>query len=46
VVNVAADAPHVRSLRRLERGEPAVAVTLLLAAVGLVMTAYLFFGSR
>jgi len=54
VVNVAAAVQHVRLLRRLERGEPyrattwslAVAVTLLLAAVGVVMTAYLFLGSR
>jgi len=54
VVNVAAAAQHVRLLRRLERGEPyrtttwslGVAVTLLLAAIGVVMTAYLFLGSH
>lgn len=54
VVNVAAAAQHVRLLRRLERGEPyratarslGVAVTLLLAVIGVVMTAYLFLGSH
>jgi putative membrane protein len=54
VVNVAAAVQHVRLLRRLERGEPyratawslGVAVTLLLACVGVLMTAYLFLGSH
>lgn len=54
VVNVAAAVQHVRLLRRLERGEPyrtttwslGVVVTLLLAAIGVVMTAYLFLGSH
>jgi putative membrane protein len=52
VVNVAAAVQHVRLLRRLERGEPyractwslGVAVTLLLACIGVMMTAYLFLG--
>lgn len=50
VVNVLAAVQHMRLLRRLERGEPyrptvwslGVVVTLLLAAVGVGMTAYLF----
>ena len=50
VVNVLAAVQHVRLLRRLERGEPyrptvwslGVVVTLLLAAVGVGMVAYLF----
>ena len=54
VVNLAAAVQHVRLLRRLERGEPyrasswslGVAVTLLLACIGVVMTAYLFLGSH
>jgi putative membrane protein len=54
VVTVAAAAKHVRLLRRLERGEPyratawslGVAVTLLLACIGVMMTAYLFLGSH
>jgi putative membrane protein len=54
VVNVAAAVQHVRLLRRLERGEPyrpsawslGIAVTLLLACLGVVMTAYLFLGSH
>ena len=49
VVNVMAAAEHVRLLRRLERGEPyrptlwslGVVVTLLLAGLGVAMTAYL-----
>jgi len=49
VVNVMAAAQHVRLLRRLERGEPyrptlwslGVVVTLLLAGLGVAMTAYL-----
>lgn len=49
VVNVAAAVRHIRLLRMLERGEPyrpsawslGVIVTLLLACVGVVMTAYL-----
>lgn len=52
VVNVAAAVQHVRLLRRLERGEPyratawslGVAVTLVLACIGALMTAYLFLG--
>ncbi len=54
LVNVAAAVGHVRLLGRLERGEPyrpsvwslGVAVTLLLAGIGVVMTAYLFLSSR
>jgi len=54
VVNVVAAVQHVRLLRRLDRGEPyranvwslGIAVTLLLAFIGLVMTAHLFVGSR
>jgi putative membrane protein len=50
VVNVLAAVQHVRLLGRLRRGEPyrpsawslGVAVTVLLAALGVVMTAYLF----
>jgi putative membrane protein len=50
VVNILAAAQHVRLLRRLRRGEPyrpsawslGVVVTELLAALGVVMTAYLF----
>ena len=52
LVNVAAAVGHVRRLRRFGRGEPyrpAVwslgVVTLVLAAVGVAMTAYLFAGS-
>ena len=53
-VNLAAAVRHVRLLRRLERGEPyrasvwslGVALTLLLACIGVVMTAYLFLGSH
>jgi putative membrane protein len=49
LVNLLAVAQHVRLLRRLERGEPyrpavwslSVVVTLLLAAVGVGMTAHL-----
>lgn len=52
VVNVAAAVQHIRLLRRLGRGEPyrasswslGVAVTFLLACIGVVMTAYLFLG--
>lgn len=52
VVNVTAAVQHIRLLRRLERGEPyrvsswslGVAVTLLLACIGVLMTAYLFLG--
>jgi putative membrane protein len=52
-VNVLAAVQHLRLLRRLERGEPyrpsawslGVAVTLLLAAVGVALTAYLLFWS-
>lgn len=54
VVNVAAAAQHIRLLRRLERGEPyrasswslGVVVTLLLACIGVLMTAYLFLRSH
>jgi len=54
IVNVAAVAQHIRLLRRLERGEPyrasvwslGVALTLLLACVGVVMTAYLFLSTH
>ena len=54
VVNLAAAVQHVLLLRRLERGEPyratawslGIAVTLLLACIGVVMTAYLFLGSH
>jgi hypothetical protein len=50
VVNVLAAVRHVRLLGRLRRGEPyrpsawslGVVVTGLLAALGVVMTAYLF----
>ena len=53
VVNVAAVAQHARLLRRLERGEAyrptawslGVAVTLLLACLGVVMNAYLVLSS-
>ncbi len=53
VVNVTAAVQHVGLVRRLARGEPyrpgvwslGVVVTLLLAALGLAMTAYLFSGS-
>lgn len=52
VVNGVAAVQHVRLLRRLERGEPyratawslGVAVTLVLACIGALMTAYLFLG--
>ena len=52
VVNVTAAVQHVGLVRRLARGEPyrpgvwslGVVVTLLLAALGLAMTAYLFSG--
>ena len=54
IVHVAAVIQHVRLLRRLERGEPyrasvwslGVALTLLLACVGVVMTAYLFLSTH
>ena len=54
VVNVTAVIQHLDLLRRLRQGKPyqprlwslAVVVTLLLAAVGLMMTAYLFLGSH
>jgi putative membrane protein len=54
VVNVAAVVQHIRLLRRLERGEPyratvwslGVAVTLMLACLGVVMTAYLFLSTH
>lgn len=54
VVNVAAAVQHVRLLRRLERGEPyratawslGVAVMMLLACIGVVMTVYLFLESQ
>ncbi|MDZ4686622.1 MAG: hypothetical protein SH850_16245, partial [Planctomycetaceae bacterium] len=54
VVNVGAAVQHISLLRRLECGEPyrttiwsmGVAVTLLVAAIGMVMTAYLFLGSH
>lgn len=53
VVNLMAALQHIRLLQRLERGEPyrptlwslGVIVTLLLAALGVLMTAYLFLGS-
>lgn len=53
VVNVAAAVQHVHRLRQFGRGEPyrptvwslGVVVTLVLAAVGVAMTAYLFAGS-
>ena len=53
LVNVTAAAQHVRRLRQFGRGEPyrptvwslGVVVTLVLAAVGVAMTAYLFTGS-
>lgn len=53
MVNVMAAVQHVRLLRRLGRAEPyrptiwslGVVVTLLLAVVGLAMTAYLVFWS-
>lgn len=53
VVNVAAAVRHIRLLRLLERGEHyqttvwslGVVVTLSLAAIGVVMAAYLFLGS-
>ena len=49
MVNVAATVQHIRRLRRLERGEPfqravwslGVTVTVILAFIGVVMTAYL-----
>lgn len=52
VVNIAAAAQHVQLLRRLDRGEPyrpaiwslGTALTVLLAGLGVVMTAYLIFG--
>ena len=54
IVNVAAVVQHIRLLRRLERGEPyqatawslGVAVTLMLACLGVVMTAYLFLSTH
>ena len=54
IVNVTAVIQHVRLLRRLERGEPyrasvwslGVVLTLLLACVGIVMTAYLFLSTH
>ena len=54
VVNVAAVVQHIRLLRRLARGEPyqptvwslGVALTLLLAGLGVVMTAYLFLSTH
>lgn len=54
LVNIAAAVGHVRLLGRLERGEPyraspwslGVAVTLLLAALGVAMTAYLILWGR
>ena len=53
VVNVVAAVQHIRLLRQVERGEQyrtttwslGVVVTLLLAAIGVTMTAYLFLGS-
>jgi putative membrane protein len=53
VVNVTAALQHIGLLRRLGRGEPyrpstwslGVVVTLLLAGLGVVMAAYLLFGS-
>jgi uncharacterized membrane protein YidH (DUF202 family) len=53
VVNVVAAVQYIRLLRRLERGEQhrttiwslGVVVTLLLAAIGVMMTAYLFLES-
>lgn len=49
IVNILAAVQHVRLLRRLQRGEPyrlrvwsfAVVVTLLLGALGVLMTVYL-----
>ena len=54
VVNVMAVIQHLELLRRLKRGERyhpsvwslGVVVTLLLAVVGMMMTAYLFLGSH
>ncbi len=54
VVNVAAATQHVRTIRRLLRGEPyelsvwsiGVIVTITIAVLGLVLTAYLCFWSR
>ena len=54
VVNVMAAIQHVGLLRRLGRGEPyrasvwslGVALTLLLACVGVLMTAYLIFSTH
>ena len=54
IVHIAAVIQHVRLLRRLERGEPyrpsvwslGVALTLLLACVGVVMTGYLFLSTH
>ena len=54
VVNVAAVVQHIRLVRRLARGEPyqptvwslGVALTLLLAGLGVVMTAYLFLSTH
>ena len=53
LVNVLAAVQHVRLLRQLKRGEPyrpsvwslGVVVTLLLAALGVVMAVYLFVSS-
>jgi putative membrane protein len=53
LVNLTAAVQHVRRLRQFGRGEPyrptvwsmGVVVTLVLAAVGVAMTAYLFSGS-
>jgi putative membrane protein len=53
LVNVTVAVQHVRRLRRFDRGGPyrptvwslGVVVTLVLAAVGVAMTAYLFAGS-
>ena len=54
VVNVVAAVQHIRLLRQLQRGEQyrtttwslGVVVTLLLAAIGVMMMAYLFLGSH
>jgi len=54
VVNIVAVIQHIRLLRRLERGEPyrasiwsfGVGMTLLLAVVGVVVTANLILESR
>ncbi len=54
VVNVATAIQHVRTIRRLLRGEPyelsvwsiGVIVTITIAVLGLVLTAYLCFWSR